>query len=372
MLKKIISYRFLVQQRIDNWQFRAYARRVSNPGLTRRLKMFSDNFIEHDREFLETEPESDFMNVGKAHKQFEQEEKQYKQKISTMIVGQKYFKERSINFLTWSEKEQIRALNQEHPEEWPIDRLSESFPADPFTISKIIRNPWQPRDEKRVQKHDESVRKSWKMFKAGELDDEVEPLLAEHLKKFAHRDFNSTVKPKGNRKFGVEMPKPSRDEFSSIITSCKKYASKEEPEPEPENNGLQLKGSRLRFPDHYNPELDSVVLEGSVGKPDNRRLTLEQYQRDHNEAVEAKPDQERVLVTSKPLSDDFKNIQKYEKVDASVESLKFSNEKVFKSLEIQEEIKIPKKLWQEGQIYKYGDCFYSDDGEFLYRVPGLK
>lgn len=372
MFRKIISCRFLVQKRIDNAQFcRTYARRVDNPGLTRRLKLFSDDFVENDREFLETEPESDFMNVGKAHKQFEQEEKRYKHKISTMIVGQKYFKERGINFLTWSEKEQIRALNQQHPEEWTADKLSESFPADPFAISKIIRNKWQPRDEKRIQKHDESVRKAWTKFKKGELNDRVEPLLAEHLKKFAHRDFDNTTKKKVDRKFGVEFPKPSRDEFSQIITSCKKYATKEEPEPE-SKEALQLKGSRLRFPDHFNPDLDSVVLEGEIGKPDKRWLTLEKYQQDHHEAVEPKREPEEQVVESKPLFDGYKKIQKFEKPDASVESLKFSNEKVFKELEIQDEIKISKKLWKEGQIYKVGDCFYSDDGEFLYRVPGFK
>lgn len=350
---------------------RTYARRVSNPGLTRRLKLFSDDFVENDREFLETEPESDFMNVGKAHKQFEQEEKRYKQKLSTMIVGQKYFKERGINFLTWSEKEQIRTLSQQHPDEWTADRLSESFPADPFAISKIIRNKWQPRDEKRIQKHDEAVRKAWQKFKNGQLDDQVEPLLAEHLQKFAHRDFDSIAKQKVNRKFGVEFPKPSRDEFSQIITSCKKYATKEEPEQE-KDDPLQLKGSRLRFPDHFNPDLDSVVLEGSIGKPDKRWLTLEKYQQDHHEAVEPKQEPKEQVLESTPLFDDFKKIQKYEKPNANVESLKFTNEKVFKALEIKEEIRIPKKLWKEGQIYKVGDCFYGDDGEFLYRVPGLK
>lgn len=373
MFKKIIFNRFLVFKRVDDAQFsRAYARRISNPGITHRLKLFSDDFVANDTEFLETEPESDFMNVGKAHKQFEQEEKRFKQRLSTMIVGQKYFKERGINFLTWSEKEQIRMLHQEHPEEWPAERLSESFPADPFTISKIIKNKWQPRDEKRIQKHDESVRKSWQKFKAGELDDQVEPLLAENLKKFAHRYFKRTVEPKINRKLGVEIPKPSRDEFSSIITSCKKYAPKEEPSPT-QNEVLLLKGSRLRFPDHHNPDLDSVVLEGDIGKPDNRWLTLEKYQQDHNEAVEPAQDQEvPVAELSRPLSDDFRKIQKFEKPDASVESLQFSNEKVFKSLEIQEEIRIPKKLWKKDQIYKVNDCYYADDGEFLYRVPGFK
>lgn len=35
-------------------------------------------------------------------------------------------------------------------------------------------------------------------------------------------------------------------------------------------------------------------------------------------------------------------------------------------------IRIPKNVWKEGFIYKVNDCFYDDNGDFLYRVPGLK
>lgn len=34
-------------------------------------------------------------------------------------------------------------------------------------------------------------------------------------------------------------------------------------------------------------------------------------------------------------------------------------------------IRIPKKVWKEGYMYKVKDCFYDDNGDFLYRVPGL-
>lgn len=44
------------------------------------------------------------------------------------VVKEKYFKEHMPNLLTWSEKEQIRLLNSENPEEWTPDRIAESFP----------------------------------------------------------------------------------------------------------------------------------------------------------------------------------------------------------------------------------------------------
>lgn len=34
-------------------------------------------------------------------------------------------------------------------------------------------------------------------------------------------------------------------------------------------------------------------------------------------------------------------------------------------------IQIPRKVWKEGFTYKVKDCFYDDNGDFLYRVPGL-
>lgn len=34
-------------------------------------------------------------------------------------------------------------------------------------------------------------------------------------------------------------------------------------------------------------------------------------------------------------------------------------------------IRIPKKAWKEGYTYRVNDCFYDDNGDFLYRVPGL-
>lgn len=36
------------------------------------------------------------------------------------------------------------------------------------------------------------------------------------------------------------------------------------------------------------------------------------------------------------------------------------------------QIVIPKELWKKGALYRIKDRFYTDDGEFLYRVPGLR
>ena len=362
MLRQVLSKTvFASSQRILNQEtMRNYVRRVADPGIRNRLKLFSEDFMDNDPETIES-MESDFMNVHEAHKKFEHEHKRHKDKIASRIVGQKYFNEKSLNFLTWSEKEQIRMLNKKDPEEWSADKLSESFPADPLAISKIIRNYWQPKDESRIQQHDESVRKNWAMFKQGEI--EVEPILADHLQKFAHRNFNEVAKPKMNRKLGVEIPKPQSNEFSSIITSCSKYSE----ENEVKDEHLQLESNEYQFPDRpRNPESDSVILKGKFTNT-TKWMPLSEYQKYspdialHEEKNIVKPPENQV---------NLKNIKKIE--NASLVSLSFDESKVFKSLEIQEQIKVPKNQWKKGQTYKVNDCFYDDDGEFLYRVPGLK
>jgi hypothetical protein len=337
---------------------RNYVRRVGEPGIRTRLKLFSQDFVENDPDTMEA-MEADFMNVQEAHKQFEVENKKHKDNVASRIIGRKYFSEKSYNFLTWSEKEQIRELNKKDSEDWSPDKLSEAFPADPLAITKIIRNYWQPRDEKRIQKHDEMVRKNWAMFKKGEI--EVEPVLAAHLQKFAHRNLHEVAKPKVNRKLGVEIPKPNSSEFSSIITSCKKYSEKKEEKQE----NLKLESNEYQFPNRSrDPEEDSIMLKGKF-KTSSKLMPLSEYQK-------LSPD--IVLPDNKPpASNSQVDLMKFKKVeDASIVSLSMNDNKVLKSLEIEPQIKIPKHLWSRGQTYKVNDCFYDDDGEFLYRVPGLK
>lgn len=347
-------------------QSRSYVRRVRDPGVSRRLKLFSSNFIEEDPEILDS-MDSDFMNVNEAHRDFEKEETNFKQKVSSLIVGRKYFTEKGTNFLTWSEKEQIRFLYQQNPQEWTPEKLSDSFPVDPLTISKLIRNSWQPRDEKRIQRHDESVRNSWKKYKSGEL--EVEPILNEHLKKFAHRAFNEIAKPKVNRKLGVEIPKPSTNEFLSIITSCKKYAESEESTKAGRSEVLQLDSTDLSFPKNrsMDPEKDSYLLE-SKKKTTMKWLTLSEYEKQSPDIVVNK--QSKAMEAPK-APEPISPLRPIRDLETNVTQLNDVDSRVFRSLEIKEKIEIPKRVWKKDQMYKVGDCFYSDDGEFLYRVPGM-
>jgi hypothetical protein len=210
------------------------------------------------------------------------------------------------------------------------------------------------------------VQNSWAKFKSGEL--KVDALLEQHLKRFAHRDFKEVSRQKVQRKLGVEIPKPAKTEFLSIITTCKKYSQPDEAEQEVLKLG-QSNDDALKFPKWKpkNPEQDSIVMAGKVRNTMDM-MPLREYQK-HSPDIDLSETQRDLAQVPRPIRD-LTNVQKHE--SASVTSLQFDDKKVFRSLEIQERIMIPKKAWAEGKIYKVDDCFYADDGEFLYRVPGLK
>ena len=101
MLKSFI-FKFSAFNRSNVLQStRNYVRRVKDPGINKRLKLFSDDFVEEEDPEMFEQMESDFMNVHEAHKQFEDEESKHKEHVNTMIVGRKYFREKGTNFLTW-------------------------------------------------------------------------------------------------------------------------------------------------------------------------------------------------------------------------------------------------------------------------------
>lgn len=62
-----------------------------------------------------------------------------------------------------------------------------------------------------------------------------------------------------------------------------------------------------------------------------------------------------------------------DKIDAKLDTyVKERNTKISECETYSQPIQIPKKLYQKGKTYRISDCYYDDDGEFLYRVPGVR
>ncbi|XP_055550627.1 uncharacterized protein LOC129733084 [Wyeomyia smithii] len=357
MLRTILKLAYERQKTLA----RCYVRRVRNPGIDRRMNLLNDDQLQTSAEELDHMEEADFSQVHKSHRQYEQEVEQYRERLQSWIVGNKYFKTKQLNFLTWSEKEQIRYLHNFDSEEWSIDKLVESFPADRYTIVKIIKAKWFPRDVNRIQRHDEAVRENWERFKSGRIKN-LDDGFAEHLNKFVNRNFQEVVKPKLETKRLYEIRTlPEDGEFSKIITGCKKYAYTED-EPELTQIGTQTEPiPEIPF---KAPKKD-MFLMGNVSDLSPRTLT--QMKSELGQPSVSEAEQPQVVSRTSAGESFVLNVKKYNSDLVPSESRNATQT----ATGIKEFIEIPQKLYKRGATFKLDDCFYDDDGEFLYRVPGM-
>uniref|UniRef100_U5ET21 Uncharacterized protein n=1 Tax=Corethrella appendiculata TaxID=1370023 RepID=U5ET21_9DIPT len=362
MLKNLIKFSLNCNK---SNQYRHYVRRIRNPVTDKTLEKFSEDDIPVDPESFDY-ADSNFFNVHKMHKQFQREEKEFKDKVASWMVGNKYFRHKQKNFLTWSEKEQIRYLHSNDPHEWTVAKLVESFPADSYAISKLIKSKWTPENSKRIVKHDESVKKNWKEFCSNSLEDEIDPDFAEHLRKFAKRDFDEVCKPKFERKRLYDVvPQPVNTEFADIITSCKGYQVEK---IEDENRQIASGSAEMDISTATPPKDDMFLL----GEIENKApaifkfpATEEKEEEENEESLETMPDEQVITLKQEDVTTPMK-IKKYNDIVVKERPNNFNS-----TVPIREFIHIPKKLYKRGATYKIDDCFYDDDGEFLYRVPGL-
>ena len=84
-----------------------------------------------------------------------------------------------------------------------------------------------------------------------------------------------------------------------------------------------------------------------------------------------------VRQSEKDVSIDFKDKNRsFNIIEADDNLLNTSiiarNKKVDVELNYAKPIKIAKHLYKPGMTYRISDCYYDDDGEFLYRVPNVQ
>lgn len=366
--------------------------------------------IFRDMETLEQDPErtydADFNQLGISHREHEEEMALKKEQLKFHVIKNKYFKDQKMpNFLTWAEKEQIRELHKSEPDEWTPERLAESFPAVEEVIVKILKSKWTPANMKRVQRHDESVRKNWELFKANEIKD-LDPVVVEHLKKFSNRNFDSTQNAYTQIKddpFQFKFPEPKSKEFLHIITSCKQNdKSKQMIGGQDERKQIEdNKKNSLAIQKHSemplsmsNKELkrnvtfDQLVKKAGIGnvtENEEMHLKVSLPEQDSLIKIDNKPSKTLIKHTS---DDDNENAIAEHSQDVESEDLAMANvdtsSKIIQKYPlkvgytksetlppIRHKIDIPPKLRKRGSVYKLYDCFYDDHGRFMYRVPGL-
>lgn len=185
------------------------------------------------------------------------ETKQQQEKVAQKTVEHKYFKEIEKNFLTYTERLQIKKLHDQDPEEWTPEVLSLSFPALPSSIERLVKSRWGARKPETIIRYERNVMKNWDDYRAG--DCEISNDLKEHLKKFANRKIvpldEETIIKKSllNR---IEIPTPQSNVFSTIV---EKERKKREEEAKKNKQLLIDKGENSAVRDDSRQQADKRV-----------------------------------------------------------------------------------------------------------------
>ncbi|XP_011634356.1 uncharacterized protein LOC105425333 [Pogonomyrmex barbatus] len=414
-------------------------------GIRRRGKLLQ-KIDQFDAETFDAEDvselEADFMNVGESHKMHEKEIWKKKEQIKQQIVVQKYFKEKEPRFITYAEKELIHKLYKSNPDEWTVERLSESFPALPETIKKILHAEWSPKSIEKIMKYDNVAVENWKKFKAGKLP--LDSRLSEHLTKFKDRKITLTDRESLAKQFvpKLEFKKPKSTLFSSIIQTYLDEKQNDTKLLSQEDNSNKVTDKSDQSDKNQNLLIANIIAENSIKKSkkyvlnkeksvlqdtDSKKLDMASFNKKNdseklltfnefikekleevnqespeegitllniykeqmdnqemqvvaasdNGVINAEKDDQLIFVKKHKdvsVSPNDKNINR--NIIASDDnlldtSIKVWNKKVDTELNYAKPIKIAKHLYKPGMTYRISDCYYDDDGEFLYRVPGV-
>ncbi|KAF6215194.1 hypothetical protein GE061_009946 [Apolygus lucorum] len=351
--------------------------RGANPGVGRRLKILKQEtpdlskmrITKSDVDDLEV----DIMNAGALSKEYEREHDKVSKRIEFQRVERKYFdKIKSPNFLLWSEKEQIRQMYESQPDKWTFDQLSQSFPATPEVIKKIVKSQWKLKDSISIEKHDKRVLANWKMFQEKKL--ELPNHISSHLSKFTGRDRSLPTKVSTEVMLEESEPKvkmissTKKSEFADIIRNYgrkdghstsetqEKSGSNWAPTRPGETYVLNIQDKKVK---KSSPHLTLSQMKMS-GKISPSESTLQ-----HQPPTEGVTSgQETKKATSGVINpSDFSSVHRWSSTDSS--SVKQTDEPPD---EIPMKIVIPKNKWKKGTVYRVNNCFYADDGEFLYKI----
>ena len=178
------------------------------------------------------------------------------------------------------------------------------------------------------------------------------------------------------------IPKPKESEFGSIIESYKLLKSKDVPEDDVEDPYILQRTCDTSSV----PKGDSFLLQRqeSGSRRGGGGVTLDKYRERILRAVkkgcEKSPDA-MLMVSGLNKHEDMPETAHDASSDITTETLRDpsaapiplvaeTNSDLLK--DPPERIRVPANKWQKGCTFKIGDCYYDDDGEFLYRVPGMK
>lgn len=354
----------------------------SNVGIAHKLRSKAEDGYDvdpyADADTIE-DTELDASDYGPLFKDAKKDaEKEYNSRAFHNIK-RKYFKDsKPPNMVTYIEKQQMKYLHREDPELWSIDKLAESFPASAEIVKKILKSKFTAYTVEQVLEHDKRVRKNWDLFQKGRLH--VDEELTAHYAKFVGR-LKFETNRKEIEKFLPTIPNFNElipnNEFGSIISSSKK------------NKLLQEKKQKqIEFDDtghiiYVSNKYSGKVIAETDGTSTGAHLTLDEFRK----KAELRPlsqctELDKIIKSQNPKTqlpqpeNESSNENIYENVQYTSSTgvvNRHINESFFdkKMSRYPMRINIPRHLQKHGKIYRMRDCFYDDQGNFLYRVPGL-
>lgn len=276
-----------------------------------------------------------------------------------------------------------------------------------------------------IVRYNEKVIQNWENFKSGQLA--LNPALTEHLMKFKHRKLSLTetslekfVPPK------LELPKPRSSFFRSIVNDSTNVEETTKSQLDSKNINQSdksqckmIKKDSVNVSDkniygkHLDKEASNVKNHNRRGQalsfdeflkqkinnlnemaPEEKITLMETYKR-HTDSTSLSPDtlnnnakdvtiEKRSSKTIKKNSSDRNELAIKEtntesemltQANATCTSLDTFVKEHVSYMETDcnyvKKIRIPKNVYKAGMTYRINDCYYDDDGEFLYRVPGL-
>lgn len=278
----------------------------------------------------------------------------------------------------------------------------------------------------RILQYDNKVIENWKQLKTGKLV--VNDTLKQHLMKFKDRKIHLCDKETLMKNFippKIELPKPKSSFFSniiknftyeeSIIENKLLISSQNNINKDKKNFNITEKEDIKLFKEKNN---SMNIYKTKKYNTKEKTLLFEEFMRNKLNNPNEIPHEEKIVlmniykkyVESKNSEDISFNIMNNIKEDAIIEKKSISTIKTpsdknsilniktdkFKlatelnnnksldtyikernsfmetNFEYSKRIKIPENVYKQGMTYRIKDCYYDDDGEFLYRIPGLK
>ena len=171
------------------------------------------------------------------------------------------------------------------------------------------------------------------------------------------------------------MLKPKSSEFSSIISSY--MALKNQPSSQQITDGASVEEITISEKQAKTYFSDETIVHNKREKP----VQLEGLKAIIKNKLSVKtPEIDREIIknsidtTNKGDNSHYIYTAPSERFDSDAVSIKQTGKQDiihFSDSTYPNKIEIPKDKYVKGCLYKVKDCFYDDDGMFLYRVPGL-